>query len=384
VLSVLKFLQGSDFVKRKVIALLVAFAVCLNMSGCIALFSDTYHSETQFSSGEALEFDPNVEVVRNYAELRRYVFGLVNNHVEFSEVLFSGYAGNAVSDIASVCNAVKTESAYGAYCVDYVAYDMTQIVSSYEASITISYKYTAEELETLMTTSNHDSLSEIMAQELESETDRVVVKVNNGTSDSAAVLELMDQIMRNHPLAISYYPGFSVKIYSSNSSQRIYEMSITYDEAIDNVKRLDEMNTVLTRTVQLIESQDSAQKIAAAAVAFAALSDVSNIGGDTAYAALVEGLANSEGAACAFKALCDKLEIECMVVSGRMGKNEHYWNIVKVDNDYYHVDVSVMEESGAKNALFLRDADKQVDCWWDQSEYPDCDGKLTYAAVMPT
>ena len=73
-----------------------------------------------------------------------------------------------------------------------------------------------------------------------------------------------------------------------------------------------------------------------------------------------------------------------MVVSGRMGKNEHYWNIVKVDNDYYHVDVSVMEESGAKNALFLRDADKQVDCWWDQSEYPDCDGKLTYAAVMPT
>lgn len=367
---------------RKMIAVIMAVVLCLSLSGCIALFSDTYHHESEFSGGDTLEFDPNMEVVRNYAELRRFIFGLVNDHIESSEVLFSGYAGNAVSDIASVCNAVKTESAYGAFCVDYVAYDLTQIVSSYEAVIKISYLYTQEELNKMLTTSNHDSLATLIAGELERETERIIVKVNNGSSDSGTVLTLVEQIMRNHPLSISYYPKVSVKIFSGNSSQKIYELTIVYDDEIDNEQRLRDMNNILDKAISGIRGDVPSRMILAAAESLSGLWEFSNAGGDTAYDALVIRQSNSEGVACAFKALCDKLGIECMVVSGRMGKADHYWNIVKVENDYYHVDISVLNTLGAESALFLRDSDKQVDCWWNQSEYPDCDGELTYSALV--
>ena len=368
--------------KRKLVSLMLAVAICVNLCGCICLFSDSYHYETEFSGGAPLQFDPEVEVVQNYAELRRVVFAMVNSHEESVELMFSGYAGNAMSDIASVCNAVKTESAYGAYCVNYVAYDLTQIVSTYRATITISYLYSNEELEGLATVSNHESFTALMLQALEQEESKLVVKINNGTSDVAQVESLIQDSMRNNPLSISYYPKATVKIYSGNSSQKVYEVNVTYDDTIDNESRLTETHSAVQKLLYPIGRENLGRTIVGAATALSNLCVISDFGGDTAYDALCLAQANSEGVACAFKAICDVLEIECLVVVGKMGKNEHYWNIVKVDSDYYHVDVSMLEKLGGERALFLRDADKQVDCWWNQAEYPDCEGALTYEAVF--
>lgn len=57
-----------------------------------------------------------------------------------------------------------------------------------------------------------------------------------------------------------------------------------------------------------------------------------------AYGALVERNAVCHGIACAFKALCDVVGIECIVVCGKAGDGGHAWNIIKIDNYFYHVD----------------------------------------------
>ena len=366
--------------KRVILAWMLA-AVVLSLSGCSALFSNTYYSEKDFQSSQGLDLSSN-EVVQNYAELRRLVFGLLNEHEESLELVFSGYTGNVVSDIASVCNAVTTENAYGAYCVDYVSYDLTQIVSYYEAVITVAYRYTQEELAEMQSTNNLDSFAELVAGELEKESEQVIVKVNNGTNDKTTVLELLEQVIRNNPLAISYYPKISVDVYSGNSSQKIYKVNVIYDGNVDNQARLSGMKSAVDKAAVAVRKGNTAQTIVAAAQYLADSCKVDVEGGNTAYDALCREFADSEGIASAFKALCDKADIECMVVSGSMEKMDHYWNIVKIDDAYYHVDISILKELGASKALLLRDADKQKDCWWDQSEYPDCDGTLTYRMVM--
>ncbi|MDE7130743.1 MAG: InlB B-repeat-containing protein [Lachnospiraceae bacterium] len=57
-----------------------------------------------------------------------------------------------------------------------------------------------------------------------------------------------------------------------------------------------------------------------------------------AYGTLVDGVSVCQGYALAYKYLLGKLGIECYMVSSK-GMN-HAWNMVKLDGEYYHVDVT--------------------------------------------
>jgi len=366
--------------KKKIQLLLLTLVITGLFTGCSALLFDTYYSEKDFQGNQSIDLDADVQLVHNYAELRRLVFDMMNNHEESTALRFAGYTGNVVSDIASVCNAVKTESAYGSYCVDYISYDLTQIVSYYEAYIDISYKFTQEELQLLKTTNNHESFSELLARELALESPNVIVRVNNGVSDHAAVTALIEQTMREHPLSLSYKPDFAVKIFTGNSSQKIYEVTIDYDEELNNTKRISELNDTINQIILSVVGEDAKKALDAAEILITNCR-YDRLGGETAYDALIQQSANSEGIASAFKAVCDHINIECQIVNGKLDREEHYWNIVRIENEYYHFDVSALEERGGARALFQSDAEQQINYWWDQSIYPDCEGNLTYLAV---
>ena len=367
---------------KKLISVICAVVLMLGLTGCSALYSNSYYSEQDFQGNEKIDLDADVRVVQNYSELRRLVFGMVNNHTETTELVFSGYTGNVVSDIASVCNAVKNESSFGAYCVDYISYDLRQIVSSYEAVISISYLYSSEELQILQTTSNLDSFAELLAQALEQGDTKLVVRVNNGIADAESVGELMEHTARNHPLKISYIPKFNVRIFDGNTSQKIYDVSIQYDESINNEARIQKMNEVISTFLSELQGGSEEKRIAEASVILGDHCTISEEGGNTAYDALIDCAADSRGIACAFKALCDRMGVECIVVSGRMEKLAHFWNIVKIEDAYYHMDISLLNILGGEGSLFLTDTEKQANCWWNQSEYPECDGELTYDSVI--
>lgn len=58
-----------------------------------------------------------------------------------------------------------------------------------------------------------------------------------------------------------------------------------------------------------------------------------------AYGALVEGKAVCEGYSRAFQLLCNKLNIECVSISGNSDGN-HQWNCVMIGQDWYQIDVT--------------------------------------------
>lgn len=60
---------------------------------------------------------------------------------------------------------------------------------------------------------------------------------------------------------------------------------------------------------------------------------------NTVYGALVKGKALCEGYAKSFSYLCNKAGIENMIVTGSTDV-AHMWNMVKVDGNWYHVDVT--------------------------------------------
>ncbi len=92
----------------------------------------------------------------------------------------------------------------------------------------------------------------------------------------------------------------------------------------------------------------------------------------TAWGALVYHEATCAGYARAFKALCDGMGIECIRVESN--NSEHEWNEVKVDGEWYIVDVQYSDLSIPYRYFLCSDEKYAADgrTLWDTSSVPPC------------
>ena len=98
--------------------------------------------------------------------------------------------------------------------------------------------------------------------------------------------------------------------------------------------------------------------------------------------ALLKKRAVCWGIACAFKLLCDYCKIKCFVVIGdtipKQGDAGHAWNMVKLENESYHVDVTWdIKEKGDISFCYdyfnLNDKIIRLDHTWESELYPPCE-----------
>ena len=104
---------------------------------------------------------------------------------------------------------------------------------------------------------------------------------------------------------------------------------------------------------------------------------------DTAFGALIDGRATGEGFVMALQLICRDLGFESRVVRGRRDSVDHCWNLVKLGEDWYHVDASAFGQDGASQAFLRRDGEMAGRYWWDTNMYEACEGPLSYAYFVP-
>lgn len=68
--------------------------------------------------------------------------------------------------------------------------------------------------------------------------------------------------------------------------------------------------------------------------------DLEAANSSSAYGALIEGKAACEGYSKAMAYLCNKAGIEAMLITGYAGGDAHMWNMVKYNDNWYHIDVT--------------------------------------------
>ena len=103
----------------------------------------------------------------------------------------------------------------------------------------------------------------------------------------------------------------------------------------------------------------------------------------TAYGALVLQKALCGGYSEAMKLLLNTVGVECEVIAGSADGSEHAWNLVKLDGEYYHVDVTfddpvVIDSWGQRknntepiySYYCLSDRWMRLDHYWNTSFYP--------------
>lgn len=128
--------------------------------------------------------------------------------------------------------------------------------------------------------------------------------------------------------------------YLTNKESEITEKNLQLKSAIDKI-----LNECIKEGMTDFEKELAIHDALVERVSYYEYENIADIPAikHTAYAALVEKEAVCDGYAKAFKLLLEEAGIENVIVNGTADNVAHAWNIVKIGNNYYHVDTTSNE-----------------------------------------
>ena len=365
--------------RAKIIVPLLALAL-LAGAGCGVLFDTEVSSAEPYQAPAAQEeagAGAAYDSISDYAALRRALLQLVTDHAESAQLQFAGYDGSVSEDISAACWEVKSSTALGAFAVDYISYDLSRIVSYYQAEVHITYKRSAAQAGALERAGTASALAQRLDRALRAGETYLVLELSDASATADTVGDCIRQAYYADPLASPVLPQVEVTLFPETGVDRIAEITLSYGMPAEDLRlRRTELEAALdSLTAGLSGETDDAPALAETLYGLcAALMDrcrADSAAGSTAWDALTGGAADSQGMALALEAACQRLGLPCCTVDGRMDNDPHCWNIVTLDGCCYHVDVSAREDGGP--AVFLAgDGQLWGVYWWDTSQYPVC------------
>jgi len=359
----------------------------LGLCGCTSAFKREYISVSEYTEEDSLEFLGDAIEISSYDGLKRAINSMVTNHTAEERFLFSNeYDGSIRSDLDHACWEVRDGTALGSYSVDYMSHDLTRILTYYKATVYINYKRTAADMASIVDVYGDSTLIETLDEALTNTKPSVVVRLNNRDLTEDYISSALDRAFGSNPMSCLEEPEAEITIHPNSGMNRIVEISLSYPLP---VSERSETRTRLSNSIFNIVSRLSSDSEDRASFELYNLlasecrydpygelraedQELDSSKNDTLYAALVDGIADSHGIALAFSALCREIGIECLVVSGTQEQENHWWNIIKLDGQYYHVDVSADSTLGITAAFLRSDADMRTRCWWNIEDYPEC------------
>lgn len=371
--------------KRPIINLIIISLLLLTLCGCASLIEGEYTSSKPHESSD-VEADQTSQLtleVSDDGSIADALIEFIENGITYGKLKFT-YEGDIEAALSAACIDVPAKTPVGSYAAAYIGYTLNKIVSYYEADISITYNHTQEELASVKHFGTAESVSNELLSTMDEHLPDLIFTCMDKSVTEEFVTKTIEELYYEHPDRITYLPEAAVTTYPKDSYPCIIEVLFSYNYT--KVSTLARKASIEENLQLLIDG--AGEKRGDEAVSYFADTLRSEVTFDyereseddysrwyniyTAYGALVMKRAAGEGYAMAMKMLCDRYDIECYVVRGRLNNVSHSWNIVKLSSgDYYHVDCSVSDD----DATFYTDAEMSASYWWDSTAVPQCTGE---------
>ena len=358
---------------RFALPVLLAVLLC----GC-GIYNKEYLSETDYVSPIQIRSDENKIIVRNINELKLAVLTIFEHYEEpgaIRTVLFdSSYDGDPASDISLACKQTITENALCAYVAEDISYELYKVVTFYEAQISVSYApASANEITKL---GYSGELRKYLNEALEQHKDQLVLLADYSNYSEEDIRGMVSDFYTSHPLRVPKEPNVRISVFSGSGKQRLYEIRFDYglgqEELYARQEQIDTFDFPELPDTVLASMSDLEKAAYACAWLMNNCELSSSLSDNTAYSALFGGKANSQGLSLAMVALCERLELDCRLVYGQRSWQNHYWDILHIDDQYYHLDIEACITDGVKAGFLLNDESMWKTYRWDMSGYPQC------------
>ena len=351
--------------KKGIVCLLFAGLFCL-LAGCTSLLNREYLSIEPHEPFSDSGSDSDSLRVESYQGLVNAVLHLVSQGETHGVIGLYNYTRDVESDLTAACLEIVQEDPLGAYAVDYIKHDFVRIVSYYEANVYITYRRTPEQLKSIVSVTGSSAIKGELRDTLDAFSPEAVLQVSYLAEDEAYIRQLIQQAYYDTPQAALGMPEVQITLYPDSGYRRIVEIQLTYP---DTLEQLNARREALLSASEVLQAQLQVFPTSQIPLELLHLlqQEVSLGAGATAYHALVEGQADSEGIALACQLLCQELGLEGTVVQGQLEGRTHFWNIISTQDGYRHLDAS------RSSGTLLSDEELEADGYtWEREEYPSC------------
>ena len=371
---------------KKLLCLLCCVTVACLLCACSWLDKEYVSIRDYTASEQEEDLSGGRLTVHSYSALRSALLGMTyEGRTEGSIVFDPAYEGDTGEDMEKACRELRTEDALCAYCVENIAYEFNKIVTINEVNIRISYSRVSENPKHIVhlgfSTEAEPAILNAMQRGMRSLT-LLVARSGYSAEDMAAQVV---KTYRDHPTVVPKEPEALVNVFSGAGTQRLYEIQIDYGMTtamlwqcrieMDSFAPFDELDSASLSEVErayaacryLLENCDFTEDAA----------------DNSAYSALIQHRANDEGTAFAYVELCRQLDLDCRIVYGQHDWADHCWNIVRMDDSYYHVDITQCARGGPALGFMQNDESFWGSYRWDVASYPKCTGTRSFFDFFP-
>ena len=383
--------------------LLATLCLCFLLTGCGGLLNREVRSITPHLEQGAAPGDQTEWQASNITELKNILKQLIRQRSETGKIKLINYSGNISiirNDMSSVSSNIIREDPIADYTVDYIPYEIRMMVR--EVLVTIIYY--PNRIGPIPEVANLARLTDRIEQAVKSFQSKLVLEVSYYDNEKGADLTaLLREAYYRMPERAVGMPVMNSSLFPNQAGSglnRVVELEFIYPYEPDATReRIEETHRALDALMrELPEEQEAPEDMetpfkalalydllceSVAYDAEAAHTQLDGNAGDEAdnlYTALVERRAVSAGFALAYMLLCGEAGIECRLVAGRRDNIQYFWNIIRLNKDWYHVDTAADAAAGGTHDWFLKTDEEMLEvARWDQKAVERCEStQYTY------
>lgn len=351
----------------------IAGAACLLtvalLAGCTGWMEGSFTSVTPHMEAYTATQPADSEAVKSYEELTALLLRLVEEHVTLASVDVSQYPDTLEEDLEKAIAQSKSEDPLTAYAVEDIRAEVAEVGARRVASVTVSYRRTELQVREIQPAWGADGVRAKVRQALEGAESRLVLRFNG--YQSLDLNQYVEEYYREHLDVVMECPRVTVTSYPERGTVRILEISFQYTQTQENLLNMRQgVQIILSSAAGYVRDQTS-QRVKAQRL-FSFLAPLINQEGSTStpvYSLLCQGTGDSQSVATVYCLLCTQAGLECQVVSGTRDGEPWYWNILLLDGEYCHVDLTADLQTGELIPRF----DPEMEAYaWNIKQYPAC------------
>lgn len=347
----------------------VVLIMVLMLSGC-SWMDGSYHSVRPYQKqdSETVKGDYSAS---SYLELRNILAQMVESTTKNAIIDVSKYNQSMLQ--ASVDMAVRYASdvyPLGAYAVDEIKCEIGTGGGKPAMSVEISYLHNRAEINKIKNVENIEASKDCVYEALENCRSGVIFQVKG--YEHTDYQQVVEDYAETHPDVVMEVPQTVVSVYPDSGSTRIIELKFSYQTSRESLRQMQIQVRPVFDAAKLYVSGDGAA-VQKYAQLYAFLMERFEYHVETsitpAYSLLRHGVGDSKAFATVYAAMCQRAGLECMVISGTREGIPWFWNMIRIDDRYYHVDLLYSNHVGYFKKMVDADMTGYV---WDYTSYPQC------------
>lgn len=373
---------------KRTVSLFLYMVICAllcGVCGCAGLLNRDYQTVSTHLEKHSDGGEESFQRAGNFSELKEAIIQLIRQNSETGEIRLYSYPGDISSDVSRACQEVMREEPIGAYAVDYMSPKYTSLVSYTELLLSITYR--PDRVKEIPGVLNVTGFREEIEAAMQSFAPHLVVEIGYFEQNDTDINDLVRDVYYALPAQAVGRPEIEFSLYPDGGLRRIIALDFSYPDTPERMwEKAAEAEAALEGIVLALPPELEPPYASLwlydalhAAVTYDANGAKALREGrtkgieDDLYSALVQGHAVVDGYALAYKRLCDMAGISCQLVGGRRDNAEYVWNLIRLDDAWYHADPAADADGGTHDWFLKTDEDMKTVAWWNMGATPRCE-----------